>query len=407
MSQSSDKHDELSSDVLAKLIHDLKAPLRHITSFAELLADSEPLGEEQQEYIGYIRSGADTLGAELARLVQVLRANVEKVELSEPHPAIDHQQTTLDDSGALTTANADDNYCYAKVLLVEDSMEDAALFQQHCHSIGGYDWNIDHVQSYDDACKAIGSENYDLYFFDYYLGDGTGLDLVSVIKTQPNHGPVLIITGLEDADIGEQALIAGATGYAPKQSLSPDVIYQAIRHAHIRRKAELKLEDKACIDGLTGTFNRSHFIQLAEMELAKAKRLATATSIIMLDIDHFKQINDQHGHLQGDHAILDLVRVARAELRSSDILARFGGDEFVVLLPNSNSDNVKEIAERLRRAVENLHRSANPIGSPCFTISLGVTTDSTTTQTLNTLIESADSALYLAKELGRNQVASA
>lgn len=406
MSQSPE-NTELSSDVLAKLVHDLKAPLRHIVSFAELLGEGEPLSEEQQEYLGFIQSGAENLGVELANLVQVLRSTVEQVELSSDTLQFsDDHSAPLDEPELLISVDSTDNYCFAKVLFVEDSLEDATLFKRHCKGIEGYDWEIDHVQSYDTACKAIEDESYDLYFFDYYLGDGTGLDLVSVLKNQKEHGPVLIITGVEDADIGERALITGATGYAPKQQLSPNLIYQTVRHAHIRRQAELKLEDKACIDGLTGAFNRSHFTQLAGMELSRAKRFAYATSLIMLDIDNFKTINDQHGHLKGDHVIMELVHIARAELRSSDILGRFGGDEFVVLMPQSDSRSVYEAAERLRAAIETGSKSADS-ECPAFTVSIGVATDSTTTLELPELIQSADSALYLAKELGRNQVASA
>ena len=226
---------------------------------------------------------------------------------------------------------------------------------------------------------------------------------MAALKNQHHHGPVLVVTGLDDAEIGEQTLIAGATGYAPKHQLSPDVIYRIIRHSHIRRQAEIKLEEQACEDGLTGAFNRSHFIQLANIELARAKRFDYITSLAMIDIDQFKEINDHHGHLGGDKAIIDVVNIAQGVIRSSDVFARFGGDEFVILMPQTSAADALKAAERLRSAID-AHAANSPMA---YSVSIGVTSDTTAESSVNQMIDAADAALYQAKQAGRNRVVAA
>lgn len=343
MSPAEKKPQTLSDEALAKLVHDLKAPLRQIVSFSGLLETEAKLDDDQQAYLEFIQSAADSLGIQLERLVELLQAAQERTTV--PSASFSSFQNGREVTAAEpAVVSAEDPYRSAKVLFVEDSPQDAAIFIKHCRTIEGYEWQIDHRSSYQAACQAIQNQSYDLYFFDYYLDEGTGLDLIAELRPQHQHGPVLVITGLDDAEIGEQALIAGATGYAPKHQLTADVIYRVVRHSHIRRQAEIKLEEQACEDGLTGAFNRSHFIQLSEIELARAKRFGYTTSLMMLDIDNFKEINDQHGHLLGDQAIISVVSSAQTVLRASDVLARFGGDEFVVLMPQTSAEDAFKVA---------------------------------------------------------------
>jgi diguanylate cyclase (GGDEF)-like protein/PAS domain S-box-containing protein len=156
-------------------------------------------------------------------------------------------------------------------------------------------------------------------------------------------------------------------------------------------------------DHLTGAVNRAHFFNLADKEFARADRYQHSISIIMLDADHFKHVNDSWGHPIGDEVLKSIVKIAEGVIRPGDTIARFGGEEFVVMLPKSNSLDASVIAERLRSSIE--ASSVDAGGQEIkITVSIGCASMSQSRSTLKELLISADSALYHAKSKGRNCV---
>ena len=156
-------------------------------------------------------------------------------------------------------------------------------------------------------------------------------------------------------------------------------------------------------DVLTGVFNRRHFLAQAEAEFAKAQRYKIAMSIIMLDIDHFKSVNDSYGHSAGDNVLVGVSQVIAKCLREPDVLARYGGEEFIVLLPQTGSDEAMVVVERIRQEVATLKVPHGDAQSISVTVSLGVAAISESANTLETLLKHADAALYQGKARGRNQ----
>lgn len=159
-------------------------------------------------------------------------------------------------------------------------------------------------------------------------------------------------------------------------------------------------------DPLTSSFNRRHFLTLAEQELQRAIRYRRPLSLIFLDIDHFKKFNDQYGHQVGDQLLCALVNLCKGYLRSIDIFGRYGGEEFLVLLPETGTDGALQAAERLRIEINHLTIKTTE-GKLSITVSMGTASlDSNfdQTQTLDVLIKRADQALYMAKSAGRNCV---
>jgi diguanylate cyclase (GGDEF)-like protein len=157
-------------------------------------------------------------------------------------------------------------------------------------------------------------------------------------------------------------------------------------------------------DALTGLYNRREFMRLAEREMLRATRVPCETALIMVDLDYFKKINDRHGHPGGD-AVLQAVaqRLGRA-LRSTDTLARLGGEEFIVLLPNTGSEGALQVAARLREAVRHAPVSFEDVDIP-VTASLGVSSLRATDKgSVDAVYATADRALYVAKQLGRDRV---
>lgn len=153
-------------------------------------------------------------------------------------------------------------------------------------------------------------------------------------------------------------------------------------------------------DGMTGLFNHSSCYELLELEFRRHRRYGAGVSLLLLDIDNFKVVNDRDGHQEGDRILVQLARILRKQTRESDICCRFGGEEFVVILPFTNdSGEACEIAERIRANVESRSRGGHRI-----TISVGVALSDHATTSPRALIERADRAMYKAKKGGKNQV---
>lgn len=160
------------------------------------------------------------------------------------------------------------------------------------------------------------------------------------------------------------------------------------------------MKQLASTDKLTGLYNRHKFTHLAAKEINRCERYEHPFSIIMIDIDDFKVINDQFGHVQGDQVLKNLGAVLQSGLRDSDILARWGGEEFIILMPETTADQAVSVADRLRKAFEDFNH--DNLGS--VTISLGVAEKKDCKMDLNTLIHRADQALYKAKNKGKNRI---
>jgi diguanylate cyclase (GGDEF)-like protein len=175
-----------------------------------------------------------------------------------------------------------------------------------------------------------------------------------------------------------------------------DQLAVAVNQAHLFAQ----MQQQALTDSLTGCYNRRSFELQLERDLHLATRMRQPLSLIMLDLDNFKHINDQAGHDAGDAALCMLADNLRAELRAVDTAARFGGDEFVIILPQANPEGAMLVAERLRKRISQME-------VPDFgqvTASFGVATFPTHASSRDTLLVAADRALYNSKDAGRNRV---
>lgn len=166
-------------------------------------------------------------------------------------------------------------------------------------------------------------------------------------------------------------------------------------------RVRAEFEYLATHDSLTGAHSRRAVLAACADELARWSRYGKPFSLLILDIDHFKRVNDAHGHLAGDQVLARFVRLAESHLRSADRLGRYGGEEFMVLLPETDSAAAQAVAERMRAALDATPEAA---GLPHCTVSIGVTTAQPGDKSVDALIARADAALYEAKAQGRNQV---
>jgi len=157
------------------------------------------------------------------------------------------------------------------------------------------------------------------------------------------------------------------------------------------------------VDGLTQVFNKRYFLEALEREISRSRRYGRDLSLIMFDIDHFKQINDAYGHLAGDAVLKQLCQVVHGKIRREDLLCRYGGEEFSILLPEIDSFNARLTAEKIRRLVEKTAFTFEDTRIP-VTISLGVATVQAEAIDPESFIKRSDEQLYLAKNTGRNRV---
>ncbi|HTI79050.1 MAG TPA: diguanylate cyclase [Acetobacteraceae bacterium] len=170
-----------------------------------------------------------------------------------------------------------------------------------------------------------------------------------------------------------------------------------------RRQLEARLRHMASIDGLTGTLNHARFLTVAQRALGKARRAGQGIVLLMLDIDHFKHINDQFGHSAGDAALKHFVSRLRAGIREHDLIGRLGGEEFAIMLQGIDKARGFEVAERLRMLVAEapLQQASHTIA---FTVSIGLATPRDSDKSIAQTLARADARLYTAKKAGRNQV---
>ena len=185
----------------------------------------------------------------------------------------------------------------------------------------------------------------------------------------------------------------------------------ALKELYRERARELrtvmeKLEEVSITDDLTQIYNHRYLISRLHYEFERAKRYGLLMSLIMLDIDHFKVYNDNNGHLAGDDALKEVARLIHGATRETDIVGRYGGEEFAIILLHADLVQMEEIAERIRRTIEETpfpNEDSQPTGK--LTVSMGGSCFSDGMETIENLIRSADDALYRAKRSGRNQIA--
>ncbi|MBI5029239.1 MAG: diguanylate cyclase [Chloroflexi bacterium] len=184
--------------------------------------------------------------------------------------------------------------------------------------------------------------------------------------------------------------------------IAPIFNYVFLRLVFQLEDLQAQLHRMTITDELTGAFNRRHWIELAELELARAKRYAGVFSILSFDVDNFKRINDTFGHAAGDLVLRQLSHICMSNSREVDVFARYGGEEFVFLLPEMDKEQAWLFAERIRTTIAQTRFAFSQVEIG-ITLSIGVTTFHSTISDLNCLLMQVDQALYVAKNAGKDR----
>ena len=293
------------------------------------------------------------------------------------------------------------------VLVVDDSEDNARLLEYDLND-DGFDVLI--ALSGDECITTAATRRPDLILLDMRMPGLSGLETLEKLKdfAETADIPVIIISASNSDDNIIKALDLGASDYVNKPVVYP-ILAARMRTALRVKQATLELEvvnqelrRLATTDPLTRLANRRHFFSLAHAEFAKAQRHKRPLSIIMMDVDEFKQINDTHGHAAGDRALDILADCCREAVRESDLVGRIGGEEFAICCPDADLSGATAIAERIRVTCEKrtIHYGQLQFN---FTVSLGVTTRNSEDDSFEDMLNRADQLLYQAKNKGRNR----
>jgi len=251
----------------------------------------------------------------------------------------------------------------------------------------------------------------DLILLDIHMPGLDGFSVIQMIKSRRKNIAVIFLTGDKEMDVLIRGLEAGALDYINKPFV-PQELFARIR-AHLRVKklqdqlmeANRKLQDLVDVDDLTGLFNMRTIYEKIDREIHRAQRYGHGIGIIMLDMDNFKSVNDNHDHLFGSQVLAIMGKLIRNNIRNVDFGARYGGDEFMICLSQTTAEGAEAFAERFRKIVEEtVFEHEDDKINLTASMGLAVVIDGKTTMDSRSLVRHADRALYTSKENGRNQV---
>ncbi len=320
---------------------------------------------------------------------------------------------------------ANDSEPALRILSLDDDTADAAILQRHLEALGGPPLAFTHCPSPEQAARHLAEQPTDLIFLDYDLGTTTGSALLRRLRNDGLLTPVIVITGQDDPYIVSELARNGADAYIAKRDLNADVLRHAIESASLaarerRLTAQLADEQRRAarqiaalnqelartgrLDTMTGLLNRGAWEEAHAAEHERTIRCRAPYAIIMLDLDHFKLLNDSQGHQAGDEVLQAVADAVSSTCRRTDFVGRYGGEEFVILLPDTPLADAAGLAERIRLAIFDLklpHHASHVANR--VTASLGVAA-AARGDTAEAVVERADRALYDAKDAGRNCV---
>jgi diguanylate cyclase (GGDEF)-like protein len=236
-----------------------------------------------------------------------------------------------------------------KILLVEDNPAEARIVVELFRDCDAVLADVRHVSTIAEACDALADEAFDAVLLELSLPDGFGIATVRRVRATAPHVPIVVLSVQEDEAAAMAAVTEGAQDYLLKSQIDDAGLLRAIRHAIGRHELMRRI---AYHDPLTGLPNRAAFRDGVNQALARAQRYAENLALLFIGLDGFKRINDLYGHETGDAVLRVAAQRIRAALRASDFAARYGGDEFTVMLPFIESDqDAAFVAEKLRDSI--------------------------------------------------------
>ncbi|BBO74682.1 diguanylate cyclase response regulator [Desulfosarcina widdelii] len=293
----------------------------------------------------------------------------------------------------------------AHILIVDDDLSIRDAMHEFIE-MSGYVSTV--ASSAEEALDVLTTNSVEVVITDIMLPGMDGLALTDHIKRKGD-SDVIVMTGYSTDYSYEEAISKGASDFVFKPVRFEELLLRlkrvlkerSLNHERIRMLDELK--KLSITDGLTQLYNSRHFYSQLKGEIERCNRYEHKLSLLLLDIDNFKEYNDSYGHLEGDKILVRLGRVIRSCLRKMDTAYRYGGEEFTIILPDTDGDEARTVAERLRTAVSSEDFTDGSRPDVRITISIGVT-QYFQEEKIASFVQRADQAMYRSKQAGRNKV---
>ena len=368
--------------------HELSQPLAVLLGNIDLMRDASEKPEERALCVSEIEKA----GKRIANTIKKIQ-NIRHYE-TKPYGR----------TGRIVNIDQD-----LHVLSIEDSDDDYEHIQSVLEDIDGI--RLSRAVTLEAGLRLVNELSPDLVLLDYLLPGSDGFDFIRALKAEDKEIPLVVLTGQGNEMVATRLIQEGADDYLTKSRFDRESIATCFRNVMEKgklrkeiRSAQRKISEMATLDELTGLYNRRYFMEVLERERARAERHQKKLSLCMIDIDFFKKVNDKLGHTAGDIVLTNMGKLIREWSRQTDLPCRYGGEEFAVILPETDLEGARVACERLRHMVaENrVQWRTGPIG---VTVSIGITESRIGAKdSLRRLIDRADEALYRAQETGRNRV---
>ncbi len=375
--------------------HEINQPLTVLLGNIELMNTGGTIPAELSGYISEIEDAA--------RKISSIVSKVQSIPQYDAKPYADDVSIINFDQDVNVLSIENDDSDYKKIASCLENVDKIKLHR---------------ATSITEAVTYMRRRKPDVVLLDYSLPDGNGIDFLRRMNRDNSDAPVIVITGEGDETIASRAIQEGAFDYFAKDNLNSASLSRSIANtmekARLKREirqAQKRLAEMATKDELTGLYNRRYFMEALERETAKALRTKTLFTLFIFDLDFFKQINDTYGHPAGDRVLAEVARLLHHCIRTGDLACRIGGEEFAVILHDSQLKEAEIVCERFRKMVGNhafiIHgpKGGSRGQTLRVTVSIGIALfDGSSIQKASRLISASDTALYRAKKAGRNRV---
>jgi two-component system cell cycle response regulator len=329
-----------------------------------------------------------------------------KNKKDDKDPAISNASELLSVIAEGSAANGAKEGASASRILVIDDDEDVRILLRDLLEESLY--AVDTASCGEEALKMIRVSTYDMVVTDLRMAGMHGLEVIKEVKAIDPGIDVIVMTGYASVNSAVESMKAGAIDYITKPFNSDQirlVVKKNIERRNFQRLASEREFYKilSSIDGLTELYNYRYFHQHLTMEIERERRYSRPLSLIMLDIDDFKEYNDRYGHPVGDLVLKNLAAILKSATRGCDVICRYGGEEFAIVLPETDKKEAANVCERMRQAVEDATMcdgEGTPIGN--ISITVGLASFPADAEDKAQLIEKADKALYQGKRTGKN-----
>lgn len=290
-----------------------------------------------------------------------------------------------------------------KILLIDDDRLQFRLTQANFNNFQGERYELEWAATYEDGLAKLLGGRHAACLLDYQLGERDGLQLIRAAVAQGCRTPIVFLTAETAERVDVAAMDAGALDYLVKGEITPRALERSIRYALKLGDTLEALRSLATRDQLTGLFNRREFDRILSEEEERVRRFGHPLALVMIDVDHFKSVNDNYGHPVGDTVLREVAKRLAGILRSVDRVARFGGEEFALILMQTERVAAMDVARRVCEIVEKDPVSIGDGVTLKITVSAGVAISPADGKSSAALIGAADKALYAAKTRGRNR----